>query len=410
MPNNKWDEENIENLLKDFPAIKDERPKEEVYKRLKQAHKPPKKSKHWIPYLVAALAFITFGVLLASMLGQNSNDSAFEMSGSEGEGAEENMAESGDANSAAVEESAGDNSDTAETESSEAADSEEGSEAFGSAENTGEEAELSLYADQLEGMSLFTIGLTENAVVIPVSFLLWDDRLQEDFGTTEVDAVELYNRYAAEIDEEALGFENYHPYSGTVTGTVDGIEHRLPQNHGYDMASASLTVYFNSLSTTFAEADQISITDETGGPANFDQVGPVEPFDPGNRNVAYYSYSTANTTNYLVPGYDMPHENAAAAIDAMKSSPSDLYDSLIPAGVDYSVTETEELVTVEFAEAMDFDSYGYQEAMRMIEGMVLSADSFGKELILENTAANSWGRFDFTESLPVPAGINLKDF
>ena len=404
MPNNKWDDEDIENLLKDFPAIKDERPKEDVYKRLQQAHKPQKKSKHWIPYLVAALAFITFGVLLASMLGQNGNESAFDMSGSE------SSEESADTNSTAVEEGESAESESADMESSEAADSGEGSEAFNATENTGEEAELTLYAEQLDGMSLFTVGLTENAVVIPVSFVIWNDRLQEDFGTTEVDAAELYNRYAAEIDEQALGFDDYHPYSGTITATAEGIEHTLPQDHAYDMASASMTVYFNSLSASFADAAEISIIDEAGGPANFDQVGPVQPINPANQNIAYYAYTTANGPDYLVPGYDMPHETAAEALNAMKTSPNDLYVSLIPAGLDYTVSETEQTVKVEFTESLDFTSYEYQEALRMIEGMVLTADSFGKELMLDNTATESWDRFDFTESLPVPAGINVKGF
>lgn len=406
MPNNKWDDEHIENLLKDFPAIKDERPKEDVYKRLQQAQKPQKKSKHWIPYLVAALAFITFGVLLASMLGQNSNDSAFDMSGSE------SSEESADTNSTAVEEGEGAESDSAEMESSEAEGSEEGSEGFNSTENTGEQAELTLYAEQIEGMSLslFTVGLTENAVVIPVSFIVWHDQLQEDFGTTDVAAAELYNRYAAELDEPALGFDDYHPYSGTIAETAAGIEHTLPAEHNYDMASASMSVYFNTLSTSFGDAAEISIIDEQGNAANFDQVGPVQPINPANPNLAYYAYTTANGQRYLVPGYDMPHENAVDAINAMKSSPNDLYVSLIPAGLEYSVSETDETVTVEFAEALDFDSYEYQETLRMIEGMVLTADSFGKELMFDNTAAQSWDVFDFTESLPVPAGINIKGF
>lgn len=412
MPNNKWDDENIENLLKDFPVIKDERPKDEVYKRLQKTQKPRNKRKHWIPYLVAALAFITFGVLLASMLGQNSNESAYDMSGAESEGAEESSTESGDAGSAALEDNAGSEaeSESAATESSEAAESGEGADAFNSTESNAGPLDISLYEEQLEGITLFTVGMTENAVVIPVSFVIWDDRLQEDFGTADVDAVELYNRYAAELDEEALGFEEYHPYSGTLNTAADGVQHELPDGHNYDMASASMNVYFNSLSATFADANEISIIDESGTAAYFDQVGPVQPIEPGIRNLAYYSYSLANDDNYLVPGYDMPHENASAALEAMKSSPSDLYDSVVPSGLDYSISESDQTVTVEFTEPVNFNSYEYREAVYLIEGMVLAADSFGKELVLVNTVDSSWDKFDFTIPLPVPAGINVKDF
>lgn len=408
MPNNKWDEENIENLLKDFPTIKDERSKEEIYGRLQKAHKPQTKSRNWIPYFVAALAFITFGVLLASMLSQNSNDSAFDVSDSES--GEDRAAESSDSSSEALENGDVSESEQDEHASSNATDAEEGSESFNSMESTSENPASTLYNDQLGEMALFTVGLTENAVVIPVSFVVWNSKLQNDFGTAEVGAVELYNRYAAEIDEEALGFDDYHPYSGRIEKTETGIEHLLPIDHNYDMSSASINVYFNSLLASFNESKEISIVDDNGNPAVFDQVGSIEPLETLLGNIAYYSYVTANGFSYLVPGYDMPFENAVLALEAMKSSPNDLYVSLVPDGLEYSVSETEKTVTLAFDEAVNFDSLGYQEATRMIEGMVLTADSFGKELVLDNTDSKTWNRFDFTGPLPVPAGINVKDF
>ncbi|WP_422123440.1 hypothetical protein DHX103_01115 [Planococcus sp. X10-3] len=402
MPNNKWDDDHIENLLRDFPAIKDERPKDEVYKRLKNDHKPNNKPKRWVPMLVAALAFITFGVLLASTLGQNGNDSATDMSGSESSG------ESADSNSAAVEND--DLGDSAETDSSEGAEESGEGETFTAMQEEESSGAASVYAEDLAGNTLLTLGLTENALVIPVSFLISDEQLQADFGTTDVDAAELYNYYAAQLDEEALGFNDYHPYSGTIAATAEGIiEHTLPDDHSYDMASAAVTVYFNSLSASFSGATEISIVNEAGEAAEFDQMGPVGPINPEIRNIAYYSYATPNGDSHLTPGYDMPYENAVEALEAMKSSPNDLYSSLIPAEMDYAVSETEETVTVAFSEAIDFGSHDYEGAMRMIEGMALAADSFGKELVLDNTAAESWDRFDFTEPLPVPAGINLME-
>ncbi|MFD1030895.1 hypothetical protein [Metaplanococcus flavidus] len=405
MPNNKWDEDHIENLLRDFPAIKDERPKEEVYKRLKNDHKPKKKPKRWIPMLVAALAFITFGVLLASTLGQNGNDSATDMSGSESSG------ESADSYSTAIENDGSDDSAaTGDSEGTEEAAEAEEADAFTASQEADPFGAASVYDEDLGENTLFKLGMTENALVIPVSFIISEERLQEDFGTVEVDAVELYNRYAAEVDEESLGFDDYHPYSGTITASAQGIEHALPADHDYDMASASMTVYFNSLSASFNEAAEITIVNEAGEPVEFDQVGPLEAINPAVLNVAYYSYAAANGENHLTPGYNMPHENAVEALEAMKSSPSDLYTSLVPPELNYAVTETEGTVTVTFNEAIDFDAFDYEAIIRMIEGMALAADSFSKELVMDNTAAGSWDRFDFTESLPVPVGINVMEF
>lgn len=404
MPNNKWDDDHIENLLKDFPAIKDARPKEEIYKRLKADYKPNKKPRRWVPLLVAALAFITFGVLLASMLGQNGNDSAFDMSGSEG------SEESGENHSATTDNNAGSEAESAETESSEATEeSGEGSDDFTAMQNAGEGAKQSVYADDLDGQTLFTLGLTENAVVIPVSFLISDDKLQTDFGTTEVNAADLYNRYADRVDEQDFGFDDYHPYSGSIETENEGIRHTLPEGHGYDMASASITVYMNSLAASFPDAARIAIVDEAGSPAEFSQVGPVQSFDPAPQNLAYYSRETANGEIFLVPGYDMPHDNVIDAFEAMKLSPNDLFSSVIPEELDFAVSETDNEVTVEFETAVDIEAMDAQTAQRMIEAMTLSADSFGKKVVLANIAADTWNGFDFTQALPVPSGINLKE-
>ena len=56
MPNKQWDDDQIESMLKEFPQIKDERSKEEVYMRLNQVAPVKKKPKRWLPFLVAALA------------------------------------------------------------------------------------------------------------------------------------------------------------------------------------------------------------------------------------------------------------------------------------------------------------------------------------------------------------------
>ncbi len=417
MPNNKWDDDHIENLLKDFPNIKDERPKEEVYNRLQKAQKPKNKFKHWLPYFVAALAFLTFGVLLASMLGQNSNDSAFEMSDTESgedeasvaESTEESVDESAEESSTAVEDGPAAEAESAPGESDETA-AEESSESFNSLGDISSQAELAIYEEQLDGFSLFTIGLTENGVVIPVSFLIGHDRLLEDFGSIDVEPVDLYNQYAAEIDEEALGFNDYHPYSGSIEMVGEEVAHILPEDHGYDLASASMNVYFNSLSASFGDASEIAIVDEAGNPANFDQIGPISPLESDEKNIAYYSYNTANGNGYLAPAYDMPYENAVSALEAMKSSPNDLYTSIVPSGLDYTVSETEATVTVEFDDPINFDSYEDREARSLIAGMVLAADSFGKELMLTNTADSTWNGFDFSDPLTVPAGINVMEF
>ena len=44
--------------------------------------------------------------------------------------------------------------------------------------------------------------------------------------------------------------------------------------------------------------------------------------------------------------------------------------------------------------------------MYMIEGMLLTAASFDKQVRFENIVQNDWQGFNFTQPLPMPIGAN----
>ena len=391
MPNNNWDDDHIENLLRDFPAIRDDRPKEEVYQRLAGKEPVRKRRKPWLPLLVAALAFITIGILIASILSQNGMDSA----------QNEQSTESGADPSAAF------TAESAEDRSLQEKDA-----AAGGAETFSIESEeagsdrLSIYDEDLDGYTLFTIGFTENAFVIPLSFLIPDAQIMQDFGKENPNTVELYNQYASQIDEQALGFDEYHPYAGRITRGSEGAEHVLPSDHQYDLASASIGVYMATLQETFRDAGQVAVLNEDGSPAEFNQVGPVEPVMTDVKNVAFYAYTTAAGETYLAPGYGMPLETAAEAFQAMKDSPNDFQKSTMPDDAAFSVTETDDLVQIEFQEPFDFSAMEEMDAQRLIESLAMTAKSYGKQVQLANTVQFQWLGYDFTKPLEMPAATN----
>ena len=397
MPNSKWDDDHIESLLRDFPAIRDDRPKEEVYQRLDRQQPAKKKPKSWLPLLVAALAFITVGVLVASIISQNGMDNAQYSESSEG----------GNEDAAT--------STTSEMEQQNSLDK-AGSEESGTSESFSiEESEVSLspqaiYEEDLEGHTLFTIGMTENAFVIPVSFLIPDEQITRDFPNGNPSSVELYNLYANQLDEQALGFEEYHPYIGDLSMNGQAAEHQLPADHQYDMASASIQVYIKTLQETFKDIEEIRVLNEQGEAADFSQVGPMPPIETSAEKVAYYSYTTASGRTFAVPDYGVAFESAAEAIESLSVSPNDFLQSPIPEGVDYTISETDDALQIEFTEPVDLASLDEQTARRMIESFSLTAKPFGKQIQLVNTQQQQWQEFNLQEALPVPVAPNKLDW
>lgn len=400
MPNNKWDDDHIEDLLRDFPTIRDHRTKEEVQSRLATKEPVQTQPKRWLPYLVAALAFITISFLVASILTQSGRDSASFFSTSHDEAAEESEAESA---------ATGADNNAIEPAEEEAASeggsgSEESAEAF-IVENN-ESGRTAVYESDEEGFTPFSIGLTENAVVIPVTFLIPDEQIAEDFPDGSPNSVDLYNEYASEIDEQAIGFTEYHPYLGTLSMEGDTVKHVLPSDHQYDQASASTQVYIASLKETFKDAERIMIVNEDGTPVDFSQVGPMEPVEVQEENLVYYAYTTGAGETYLVPAHGMPEPTVTEAIEALKTSPSDLHQGTIPEDSEFKVTESDDLVTVEFSTVFDFDSLDKPEADRMLDSLALTAKSFGKKVQLNNTKQDNWAGFDLTKPLPEPVAPN----
>ncbi|CEG22575.1 Sigma-X negative effector [Planococcus massiliensis] len=393
MPNKQWDDDQIESMLREFPKIKDERPKEEVYMRLNEKKPVKTKTKRWLPLLVAALAFITVGVLIASIISQNGMDSASDSSGSESSKDEAATSDTSRLNDQA----------SPEAESSNDANS---IESFGTEESAASAGIQAVYEEDLAGNTLFTMGLTENAFVIPVSFLIPDAQIARDFSQENPTSVDLYNRYAGQLNEQAFGFEEYHPMLGRISANGSIAEHMLPEDHQYDLASASIEVYTRILKETFKDMDEIVVADEQGNRAEFSQVGILEPVKPAPEKHAFYSYTTAGGDTYSVPDYGMDYESAPEALFAMKNSPNDFLENPILQELEFEVLEKEESVAVTFSEPLDLNGFDEQAVRQMIENVSLTAKSFGKPVVFSGMEQTEWQEFNLQEPLPVPVAPN----
>lgn len=399
MSHEKWDDNKIERLLSNTPSIRDQRSKEDVLQRIKNdglfddevpSERKEKREKgwNWIPIAVSIAAVCLIAILIPSFI-NNSNT------------AKEDVA------SIATTESAQDASMLNAQESTNPPDNNSSVKMF-SGEPVIENS--AVYPEDIERFTAFSIGLASNdADSVPVTILIPDERIKEDFGDTAPTQVQLYNRYAPLLDEASLGFVDYHPYKGTISEDGSQVIHTLPATHQYDLASATMSVYQASLIDTFNDYEEVVFLNEDGSPVTFSQVGePSKPLQLHGQNTQYnyFKYAQENGTEYLAPNFRETFSNIEEAIQAMKSETNDIYKSVIPRDVDFEIDAQGDMVNVKFTSEIDLMSLNQQEAMQMVEGILLTAASFNMRVQFENVVQTKWNGFDFTKPLPMPIGPN----
>lgn len=392
MTNNQWDDDKLENLLHSMPKIEDNRSKEIVLERLKKDERlnSPRKMnpKKWIPAFVAVAALCLISLLIPSML--NGNEGALEDSASP---------HAFDAKRA-IERST-------ENEMTEEADTFEMSESNESAAISFATVESHVVlADELYDTRSFQIGLVESANVVPITFLIPETQIQSDFLNGDPTTVELYNEYAASIPEEALGFDDYHPYKGKIYVEKNILYHQLPVEHAYDKSSATVDFYFNSMKETFPEFEKLQLVDEKRIPTSFESIGKSDAVEL-NKPFPYYKYTMPSGKVYLAPYEPATKiDTVAEALAAMKVVNGDIVASLIPENVDYDVRIDEEVAVITFEELLDVNIFDQDVINQMIEGFMLTAQGFDKQVRLENVVQESFSRYDLTKVLPKPVGSN----
>ncbi len=404
MTGKKWDDNKIENLLGDMPNIQDERPKSDILTRLKlderlnspnrnrNRNRNRNKSKKWIPALVAVAALLVFSLLIPSMLQQN-------------EGAMDEVSEAkSDAN--LMRNGQSENSKEVESEKS-AMDvaSDPAAKAF-SVDPTRMAVESHvLVQEDMQGMRTFRIGMVNAATIIPMTFLIPAERIAADFPDGDPDSVALYNKYAADIPEVDLGFEDYHPYKGEITVQDGVVVHKIPAEHPYDLATATMYFYMNSLRETFTDYATFKIVDQNGDFAEFDQVGTTEVIDL-KRPLPYYKYIMPSGHFYLIPYESGDSNTVVEALLAMKVAQNDIVEELVPDTLAYVAQEQDGVAVITFKDQLDLSSMDPVDANAMLEGFMLTATTFNKRLRLDNVMQDTFGKYDLTTELPKLVGVN----
>ncbi len=66
----------------------------------------------------------------------------------------------------------------------------------------------------------------------------------------------------------------------------------------------------------------------------------------------------------------------------------------------------DEIAVITFKEQLDVNAFDQNEMNQMIEGFMLTAKGYDKQVRLENVVQESFGKYDLTEVLPMPIGSN----
>lgn len=403
MTHKDWNDNKIEKLLGDVPDISDNRPMSEILARLKQDERlntpHRKKSKKWMPALVAVAALLVIGLLVPSMFGEN------ELSMKD-QSTDNKMMQSEDAEPSA-------RGASLENESSTDEEAEMGTmDGFSTkmASETGRTHHFAVYSEDVTDSTLFHLGLAgDQALSIPITFIIPNSQIKKDIGFLEPTSYDLYKKYASRLDESALGFQEYHPYKGNIAAEDHVIIHQLPQGHGYDIGSGSMEVYLDSLQDTFYGYQEVRFENEDGTAIMFSEVG--QPSTPlilksGRNHLNYYMFEQQDGQQFLTSNFSQPQPSLNEALQQMKVKPNDVFKPVIPSTLNFEVKADDKLTTIKFTQPLDLDAMEPEKAMQMVEGMLLTAADFGEQLQFENVVQEEWNGFNFSQPLPVPVGSN----
>lgn len=395
-----WDEKDIELFLKEAPKVTDHRPKDEVFNRLKDEgafnEDPPQQQQNqkgirWAPLFVSIASLFIIVLISAQFLGNDKSvslqDEAFDLATPE---SKETVTMSAKEETSTAKERSMITSFSADAQSH----------------------QTLVYENQLEGYTLFKIGLAgDDAESVPVSILIPNEVVAEKTGTENPSKLELYKTFSPLLDEQSLGFNEYHPFKGELREEGNRLVHTLPENHQYDAGTASLSNYIGSLVDTFGEEyREVQIENTDGEPIYFDHIGDVnEPFILKGEHTQYnyFMYQMRDAAVYLSPNFRMSFPNVEEAIKNMTVEANDIYRTVILPGVYLKAEDAKSVVTITFEEPLNLENYDPDQAMRMIEGLILTAASFDKQVKFEKIVQEQWGGYDFTKPVEKPVASNL---
>ncbi|MBO0995351.1 hypothetical protein [Bacillus sp. SD088] len=389
MPEEMKQKKKMIQMIKHLPEVTDQRSKEEIYRKVKQnMDRKPKKRKGLIliPTFASLAAVLIFLLVSPTLFEQNA----------------------GQKESSMADRRVTSNQDNTEKNENKLFESDEKNSTMQAQEETEKSSQFrtSLYNEDVENKQVLTYAtLTNDGGLVPVSVSIL---VAKEEGA---DWFEQYKQEAKLIQNHAPNLMNIEPILNSMvienqTNARVIIDDQFKENFGYQNGLKD----FIQNTFQYTNIEEVQFTDQDGNPVEFGNDGIVQDQAIEKQpHRAQYLYEADSGEAYIVSNSDTTKDNLNDTLHAMKDSPNDFLQTLIPNNLDFEIVqEEEEQVTIQFNQLLDLSAGDQQEKMWMLEGILLAAKEYGFQAVqFESIEPEQWEGFDFDQPIQVPIAPNI---
>ncbi|MCP3738686.1 hypothetical protein [Rossellomorea sp. BNER] len=399
----KWEDHEIEELLKKLPEIKDDRSPNEVYHNMQKKMNKRFTVKPWLPVIATITAILILALITPSFLDQSYENS------SSGDSAMDNSNEGQEIYS--LDQSS---EEKLEREDHSSTQNESSNDATITKEEPNQKMQMlpvtvnksSVYGEDLSQYDSFSYRLiTSDATTVPVSVLVNKEKNGQGW-------LARFESISEEIPEKEWGFEETYPLEGEFSINNETLEYTVPKQHQIDRSSTTENNFIKILQYSLIGSgfEEVVLKTHDGETPKFSHSGSIPEVgveETMTRN-AYYRYELSNNESYYVKG-NQSYDTVEAALNAMKDVPNSIYKSILPSKIAFEVNRKGTTVNIAFKPQINLNELELKESMSLVEGILLTASEFGiKEVTFENIQPPKWENFNFTEPVDVPVSPNKK--
>jgi hypothetical protein len=390
MKKSEWSDNELEQLLRQMPKIKDHRDPHDIYQSLSLKVKKRKRPV-WIVPSVASVAAVLLLFLIAPNIWQGIDQGSDKKM-------ESNMAMDPDAQNTELTKKLPENNDN---ESLDTNDN------MGIASLEAPVSETAIYVEDIAiDQEIITYWMPdENAqIIVPVSVVV-----PKEENKTWLD---LFNAYSEKLTEDQWGLSEYYPLNATLSKVDDQtLNVDVPEGHSYGEGSASESTFVGILKEMLRGKNNIQkITLSTNGKpgimfGNYGEKTDVELSEPEGKH-SYYLFNPNNSNlPFLVPSNTL-YTDIESAFGAMFSSVEENYGLKSPLNFNFTIkSKSQPNLVLNVDDKVQFTNE--PQFINAIEAILLTAKEFGFETVkFENTSVDQIGRFNLQNELKVPVAPN----
>jgi len=384
MANHPFDENHVEELLRNMPKIKDNRNIDDIYYSVqKQMIKKTKSKKMLFIPALSLLAVVILMVVISPIFFSQEEKQSSSLDRSDHK---EAVAMTASKQKAELKKTEQDKPDVNANRSDKDLIS-----------------KTAVYHEDLKENNVFTYAvLTNDAVVVPVSVLA----PKKDNS----DWVNQYKTIGKTLAQKTPALDNFLLIHGGLAYDADTkILHITIAKKDVPSINESIQLNLNRMvqySFAYQNVKLVDFSDENGSPIEIGELGEIESQEINKTpQTAYYLYTSSDGKDYLLPT-DETFSSYQSALDAMKTMPDDFHQPVIGQDINMKVREeNKNQAIVQFTNSVQIDKE--ENPMDMIEAILLTAKNFGfKSVQFENVKPVQWDGFDFSKPVEVPIAPN----